>query len=41
MIETDASDVEGGRMELGAGTVQKRPSAPPAGMLIGTHAARP
>jgi hypothetical protein len=35
MIETDASDVEGGRVELEAGAVEGRPSGPPAGILIG------
>jgi predicted site-specific integrase-resolvase len=35
MIETDASEVEGGRMELGAGAVQTSRSAPQPGILIG------
>jgi DNA invertase Pin-like site-specific DNA recombinase len=35
MIETDASDVQRGRMELGPRAVQKRPFGPPAGILIG------
>ena len=35
MIETDGSDVQGGRMALGAGGFQKRPFGPPAGILIG------
>ena len=35
MIETDASDIQGGRVELGPGAVQKPPSTLPAGILIG------
>jgi DNA invertase Pin-like site-specific DNA recombinase len=35
MIETGAPDVEGGRMELGPGAFQQRPSVPAAGILIG------
>jgi len=35
MIETDAAEVEGGRMELGAGAVQTWRSAPQPGILIG------
>jgi hypothetical protein len=35
MIETDASDVEQGRMQFGPGAFQQRPFGSPAGILIG------
>jgi hypothetical protein len=31
MIDTDAPDVEAGTVELGAGSVQKKPAVRPAG----------